>query len=81
MEAVDTRGKNALDYIVSELKEISYIPYRDMISYASAYIYRDGQDNKTAVNNLMAAVKRAGLQQDDNYFTKYIYKMYDRFNQ
>lgn len=81
MEAVDTRGKNALDYIVSELKEISYIPYSDMISYASAYIYRDGQDKKTAVNNLMAAVKRAGLQQDDNYFTKYVYKMYDRFNQ
>lgn len=81
MEAVDTRGKNALDYIISELKEMSYIPYGDMISYASAYIYRDGQDKKTAVNNLMAAVKRAGLKEDDNYFTKYVYKMYDRFNQ
>ena len=78
MESPDNLGKTGLDYLVAG---VELMPYSDLIDYASAYIYRDGHDKKTAVNNLMAAVKRAGLQQDDNYFTKYIYKMYDRFNQ
>ena len=51
-----------------------------MINYASAYIYRNGQNKKEAVNNLMALLQKAGLHAKDSHYTKYIHKMYEKYN-
>lgn len=77
MEKIDEAGKNGLDYIISESKNMTE---EEMINYASAYIYRNGQNKKEAVNNLMASLQKAGLQEKDSHYTKYIYKMYEKYN-
>lgn len=77
MEKVDEAGKNGLDYIISESKNMTE---EEMINYASAYIYRNGQNKKEAVNNLMASLQKAGLQEKDSHYTKYIHKMYEKYN-
>lgn len=77
MDTPDNLGKTGLDYLVAG---VELMPYSDTVNYASAYIYREGQNKKNAVNNIMAAVKKAGLTQGDNEFTKYVYRMYEKFN-
>lgn len=77
MESPDNLGKTGLDYLVAG---VELMPYSDTVNYASSYIYRDGQDKKEAVNNLMTAVKKAGFRENDNEFTKYVYRMYEKFN-
>ena len=73
----NTKDTNALDYVFSQLSKSDY---NDTINYVSAYIYRQPQGKKEAVNKLMAAVKKVGITPEHSYTAEYIYKMYEKYN-
>lgn len=73
----NTKDTNALDYIFSQFSQLDF---NDTINYVSSYIYREGNDKKEAVNNLMAAVKKVGITPEHSYTAEYIYKMYEKYN-
>ncbi len=73
----NTKDNNMLYYILQNSDD--FLPY-ELINYISSYIYKEGQDKKEAVKNIMTAAQKAGIKQDDGKLGEYIYRMYAKYN-